>query len=148
MALGFAYFAGAIATFEDKQATEFVNLGFAVQVDKETINLPEGFPYRERFAVLEIDTVSEVVESLTDLEGFEGFTPEMATKVKAHLIENKIISESIPSECELPEDFPFRDVFEGLGYNTLEEIKGVEDLLTLKGVGEATANAVTEYLNK
>lgn len=47
----------------------------------------------------------------------------------------------------LPEDFPMRHVFEGLGFNSVEAIQGKsrDELIALNGIGEKSADAVLAY---
>lgn len=55
--------------------------------------------------------------------------------------------EKIEDVSDLPDEFPSRDVFVGVGLS-LEQIKSLDKtgLLELKGVGEKTADAVLTFL--
>lgn len=51
-------------------------------------------------------------------------------------------------KSDLPEDLPKRAVFIELGFETLDQIREAEDLTALPGIGEATADAIAEYLGE
>ena len=49
-------------------------------------------------------------------------------------------------EAKLPEDMPYRHVLINLGITTVEEVKKIEDLTALKGIGQKSAGAIREFL--
>lgn len=144
------YFVGDIATVEEKQAQELIDAGYAFECGKEETNLPLNFPYREKFAQLDAITVKDVVD-LGDLNELEGFNEVMSSKVYGYLLAEGVIKESdLPEEdaCKLPEDFPYRKELSDSGVNTVEEVLAIEDLTTIKGIGESKAKEVTGFLSQ
>lgn len=58
----------------------------------------------------------------------------------------ELVTEVPPEMTGLPDDLPYRTVFDGLGFDSLDAIRAVEDLTSLKGIGKKSAEAVLTYL--
>lgn len=75
-----------------------------------------------------------------------GYSPDEKAMKKTG---NEGTGKSLPNDGdkELPEDFPMRAAFVELGFKTLEEIQKLskEQLVGLKGIGEATAEKALAY---
>lgn len=48
---------------------------------------------------------------------------------------------------DLPEDLPGRAALIAYGAENLEDLKGIDDLIEVPGIGEPTAKAIVEYFN-
>ena len=48
----------------------------------------------------------------------------------------------------LPEDLPGKEAFLEAGITTIDDVKAIGDFTQIKGIGEATAVRITEYLKK
>lgn len=61
-----------------------------------------------------------------------------------------VVGESVvkaPPEVKgLPDDLPYRHVFEDLGIDTLDAIREIDDLTSLKGIGKKSAETVAKFL--
>jgi len=77
-------------------------------------------------------------------EEFE-LPPEVAEmRVRGGAVE---LVHPVPVEMAgLPDDLPYRSVFDGLGFDSLDAIRAVEDLTSLKGIGPKSADAILKYL--
>lgn len=58
----------------------------------------------------------------------------------------EVIGEPQGDENPLPADLPARDELFAAGFTMLDAVAMVEDLTTVKGIGDATAQKVTDYL--
>ncbi len=73
------------------------------------------------------------------------------TEKLAKLIKNKVVAsfEDGASDCELPEDIPYRDTLEQAGINSLDDLaKYASDYKKIKGIGPASEVAIKEWLAK
>jgi predicted flap endonuclease-1-like 5' DNA nuclease len=71
-----------------------------------------------------------------------------------HLVPEKMAKEFVKggyarqTTQTLPEDLPGREAFIAAGIETLDEIKELDDLTELKGIGEATAEEVIHWFKE
>ena len=81
---------------------------------------------------------------------FAGDITDIDDAAAAKLVADGIcaIAEGIEGGCSLPQDVPFRKILEAAGIADIDALKAVEDLTAIKGIGEAAAKAIAEYLNK
>jgi hypothetical protein len=81
---------------------------------------------------------------------FVGDVTEIDDIEAAKLVADGIcaIAEPVEGGCLLPEDLPFRKILESAGISDIDALKAVEDLTTIKGIGEASAKAIADYLAK
>jgi len=50
------------------------------------------------------------------------------------------------ADCEFPEDMPARQLLIDNKITTFEQLKGVNDLTTIKGIGGATAKEIIDFI--
>jgi hypothetical protein len=81
---------------------------------------------------------------------FVGDVADIDDNAAAKLVADGIcaIAEPFEGGCMLPQDVPFRKVLEAAGIADIDALKEIEDLTVIKGIGEASATAITDYLNK
>jgi len=83
---------------------------------------------------------------------FEGDEVNLNDKLAKELIDLKRVEQvgkDIPANNQgLPKDFPCRLELEALGYETAEELSKIKDFEKLKGISEANAKAIKDYLKK
>lgn len=79
---------------------------------------------------------------------FVGQTAELKPETEKNLIEKgfaKVLESA--SDSELPEDFPARETFIKLGITTLSQLKEIEDLTELEGIGKKTVENIDAYFS-
>lgn len=78
---------------------------------------------------------------------FSGETAELKQEIERKLIESKYAIAIDPDVNDgLPEDFPAREIFHKLGFVTMDQIKSIDDLTELEGIGKAIDEKVNKYI--
>ena len=93
----------------------------------------------ERFRVMDTTQLPMAMREACDERGF--FTGSLET---AGAMEEVELSPG-PVD-ELPADFPGHAALDAAGLTTLTQVREIEDLTSIAGIGEATAEKITEAL--
>jgi len=75
----------------------------------------------------------------------EGTKAKTADEVKAQYLQER---KEVKPICDFPNDMPFKDVLLENKILTYEQLNAVGDLTTLKGIGKASAETLTQWLKK
>ena len=78
-----------------------------------------------------------------------GYHAGMVVNVPEHVAKDMVGGGyAVPATPVLPNDLPGRDAFIAAGYETVEQIKSLEDPTKLTGIGKGTADQLAEYFKE
>jgi sporulation protein YlmC with PRC-barrel domain len=77
-----------------------------------------------------------------------GTITELDVKLANDLIKAKLVIPAEEKESGLPEDIPAREILVGLNFNSVEEVKAIDDLTKLNGISAVLADKIKAYLEE
>lgn len=134
----FAYFAGHTYDVPNQYVKAFIREGIAREATKV---LPKEVPARDKLIAAGFETIDDLKSAAK-----KEFPPLTQDEVKA-LTAYLYPKDSTEPESDLPEDFPGRDDLITAGITTIMAVKAENDITKVKGIGDATAEDIANYLN-